>query len=166
MKFDIEQERARFEQAAMAKFTTRRQAGDKVIDDNGCEITPESLFWKDEHGNYGVKMFNPAWWGWKEACEAMVSGASVVVEPSAIETVATARVPTEVVDLYKFMLVAFVPQTPQQEEIHKQLLIAEKAIDKLKGTTKWISSAMNATHEQHSPTHMGEPLLHNAGDKL
>ena len=23
-------------------------------------------------------------------------------------------------------------------------------------------SAMNALHEQHSPTHMGEPLLHNA----
>ena len=23
-------------------------------------------------------------------------------------------------------------------------------------------SAMNAIHEQHSPTHMGEPLLHNA----
>ena len=26
-------------------------------------------------------------------------------------------------------------------------------------------SAMNAIHEQHSPTHMGEPLRHNAGDK-
>jgi hypothetical protein len=26
-------------------------------------------------------------------------------------------------------------------------------------------SAMNAIHEQHSPTHMGEPLLPNAGDK-
>jgi len=23
-------------------------------------------------------------------------------------------------------------------------------------------SAMNAIHEQHSPTHMGEPLRHNA----
>ena len=27
-------------------------------------------------------------------------------------------------------------------------------------------SAMNAIHEQHSPTRMGEPLMHNAGDKL
>ena len=26
-------------------------------------------------------------------------------------------------------------------------------------------SAMNAIHEQHSPTHIGEPLLPNAGDK-
>lgn len=26
-------------------------------------------------------------------------------------------------------------------------------------------SAMNAIHEQHSPTHMGEPLLHNVGVK-
>ena len=27
-------------------------------------------------------------------------------------------------------------------------------------------SAMNAIHEQHSHTRMGEPLMHNAGDKL
>jgi hypothetical protein len=26
-------------------------------------------------------------------------------------------------------------------------------------------SEMNSIHEQHSPTHMGEPLRHNAGDK-
>ena len=69
MTFDIDAERARFEQAAMDHFHTRRQQGN-VLDDNGCPITRESLFWKDENGNYGVRMFNAAWWGWKEAAVA------------------------------------------------------------------------------------------------
>lgn len=70
MTFDIDAERARFEQAAMDHFHTRRQQGN-VLDDNGCPITRESLFWRDDKGDYGVRMFNAAWWGWKSACEAM-----------------------------------------------------------------------------------------------
>ena len=69
MTFDIDAERARFEQAAMDHFHTRRQQGN-VLDDNGCPITRESLFWRDDKGDYGVRMFNAAWWGWKEAAVA------------------------------------------------------------------------------------------------
>lgn len=66
MTFDIDAERARFEQAAMDHFHTRRQQGN-VLDDNGSPITRESLFWRTDEGDYGVRMFNAAWWGWKEA---------------------------------------------------------------------------------------------------
>lgn len=59
-------ERDRFEQAALAHFLARREAG-LAIDDNGSPATAEALFWKDEAGNYGVKMFNAAWWGWQAA---------------------------------------------------------------------------------------------------
>lgn len=75
---NLDQERTRFEQAAMEHFAKRRQQGN-VLDDNGCEITPENLFWKDGQGNYGVLMFNAAWWGWKTAFEATIERLSAGV---------------------------------------------------------------------------------------
>jgi len=63
---NLDQIRSEFEQAAMQHFVAQREAG-KAVDDNGSPPTPEALFWKDEQGNYGVKMFNAAWWGWKNA---------------------------------------------------------------------------------------------------
>lgn len=59
-------ERERFEDAALAYFKERVAAG-LAVDDNGCEHTKEALFWKTESGNYGVRHFNSAWWGWKTA---------------------------------------------------------------------------------------------------
>ena len=60
-------ERDQFEEVAMAHFVAQRAAGVQISGDNGCEPTRESLFWHDDKGDYGVRMFNAAWWGWKEA---------------------------------------------------------------------------------------------------
>lgn len=56
--------RAAFEAAALEHFIKRRDEG-KAIDDNGSPATPEALFWKTPSGDYGVQMFNAAWWGWQ-----------------------------------------------------------------------------------------------------
>ena len=61
---NIEQERERFEDAALAHFIAQRAAG-KAQDDNGSEASKEALFWRTSDGNYGVKQFNAAWWGWR-----------------------------------------------------------------------------------------------------
>lgn len=66
----MELERDQFEEVALAHFVAQRAAGVQISGDNGCEPTRESLFWRDENGNYGVLMFNAAWWGWKEAAIA------------------------------------------------------------------------------------------------
>ena len=63
-------ERDQFEEAALAHFVAQRAAGVQISGDNGCEPTRESLFWRDDKGDYGVRMFNAAWWGWKEAAVA------------------------------------------------------------------------------------------------
>ncbi len=66
----MELERDQFEEVAMAHFVAQRAAGVQISGDNGCEPTRESLFWRDDKGDYGVRMFNAAWWGWKEAAIA------------------------------------------------------------------------------------------------
>ncbi len=77
---NIEQERDRFEQAALEHFMVQRAAGAQIADDNGCEATRETLFWRDDAGNYGVKMFNAAWWGWKKGIEAESGGEHTTLE--------------------------------------------------------------------------------------
>lgn len=66
---NLDQERDRFEQAALERFVNQRAAGVQITDDNGSEPTREALFWRDSAGNYGVKMFNAAWWGWRTGVE-------------------------------------------------------------------------------------------------
>jgi hypothetical protein len=63
---DLEVTRTAFEAATLKYFIAQREAG-KAIDDNGSPATPEALFWRKENGDYGVEMFNAAWWGWKAA---------------------------------------------------------------------------------------------------
>lgn len=62
--------RADFEAAALAYTIQRRDEG-KTLDDNGCPATTEALFWKTPTGDYGVHMFNAAWWGWQAAVKTM-----------------------------------------------------------------------------------------------
>lgn len=62
--------RPAFEAAALEHFAQRRAEG-KAIDDNGSPATAESLFWKTPSGDYGVQMFNAAWWGYQAAVKAM-----------------------------------------------------------------------------------------------
>ena len=69
-EIDMELERDQFEEVALAHFVAQRAAGVQISGDNGCEPTRESLFWRDDKGDYGVRMFNAAWWGWKEAAIA------------------------------------------------------------------------------------------------
>jgi hypothetical protein len=61
---DINRERATFERLTFDYFLHRREAGHIDPSDQG-DGTPEALFWKDDLGNYGVRMFNAAWWAWK-----------------------------------------------------------------------------------------------------
>lgn len=71
--FDEKRERALFEAAAYALYTSRRMIaqsrGVALVGDgaNGEEAVPEQLFWLQANGEYGVLMFNAAWWGWKTA---------------------------------------------------------------------------------------------------
>ena len=67
----MEFERDQFEEVALAHFVAQRAAGVQISGDNGCEPTRESLFWRTNEGDYGVRMFNAAWWGWKSATEAI-----------------------------------------------------------------------------------------------
>lgn len=53
-----------FETAALSYAIERRAAG-KAHFDNGAPATKESMFWRRDNGDYGVIMFNPAWWGWE-----------------------------------------------------------------------------------------------------
>lgn len=67
---NLDHERTEFETAAYAYFIRRRAEGKldrQLSEDAGGDGTPEVLFWKDERGDYGVKMFQAAWWGWKAA---------------------------------------------------------------------------------------------------
>lgn len=65
-----EQMRAEFEESALA-YTIERRAAGMAHHDNGAPSTRESLFWRTENGAYGVILYNPAWWAWKEAMKKM-----------------------------------------------------------------------------------------------
>jgi hypothetical protein len=58
-------ERRAFEQAAYARYQTMKVAG--LLAKGDGDGSPEALFWKQPNGEYGVLMFNAAWWGWRAA---------------------------------------------------------------------------------------------------
>lgn len=59
--------REAFENAAYAHYQAQRAAGhfDEQAEEGDGSRT--SLFWMTPDGNYGVRMFNAAWWGWRKA---------------------------------------------------------------------------------------------------
>ena len=59
-------DREAFEQAAYAHYLERHAAG-LTADKADPPGSPESLFWRQPDGSYGVLMFNAAWWGWQAA---------------------------------------------------------------------------------------------------
>ena len=73
-----------------------------------------------------------------------------------IETLRTIEPMTEVADRYAHRMA-----------LELECVLADRNAnwDRAMNLIGEYRSAMNALHEQHSPTHMGEPLLHNAGDK-
>jgi hypothetical protein len=62
----IEIERTDFETAMYAHYLRKRAAGQIDAEGEG-DGTPEALFWKQPSGDYGVLMFNAAWYGWQAA---------------------------------------------------------------------------------------------------
>lgn len=59
-------QRERFEQACYAHYLERHAAG--KTEDHEMPAGPrEELLWRDKKGNYGVLMFNAAWWAWEQA---------------------------------------------------------------------------------------------------
>ena len=61
--------REAFEKAAYNHYLQRKATG-KIDPSAEGDGTPEAMFWRDENGNYGVLMFNAAWWGWQDGAEA------------------------------------------------------------------------------------------------
>lgn len=61
--------RDEFEAALLAWVQLNFSAGHFGTGNNGAPATRESLFWKKSDGNYGVEMFNAAWWGWQTALQ-------------------------------------------------------------------------------------------------
>lgn len=68
-KLDVEVMRQEFETALLAWVQLNFSAGHFGTGNNGAPATRESLFWKKSDGNYGVEMFNAAWWGWQTALQ-------------------------------------------------------------------------------------------------
>jgi hypothetical protein len=62
----LAEERAEFEVECYLHYTMRKAAG-KIDLSQAGEGTPESLFWRQPNGEYGVLGFNAAWWGWRAA---------------------------------------------------------------------------------------------------
>lgn len=62
----VEQERTAFEAAAYRHYLLQKARGKTDASAQG-DGTPEALFWKTDSGDYGVLMFNAAWWGWLAA---------------------------------------------------------------------------------------------------
>lgn len=62
----LDELRDKFEDLALMQAIKQRALG-LNIDDNGCELTRESLFWRNPNApdDYGVAQFNAAWWGFK-----------------------------------------------------------------------------------------------------
>lgn len=62
---EMDAERKLFEDACYRRYSARKSLG--MISNEDGDGTPEALFWKQPNGEYGVLMFNAAWWGWKAA---------------------------------------------------------------------------------------------------
>ena len=60
----FEEQRPAFEAAAY-KHYLQRHADGKTADRHTIPMQPDQLFWRQPDGDYGVLMFNYAWWGWK-----------------------------------------------------------------------------------------------------
>jgi hypothetical protein len=58
-------EQKRFEHAAYNRYLGQKALG--LLTQEDGDGTPEALFWKQPSGEYGVLMFNAAWWGWRAA---------------------------------------------------------------------------------------------------
>ena len=65
--------RTQFEQAAYQHYLVRHAAG-KTTDHVVPAGPIEELMWRTETGEYGVLMFNAAWWAWQKAQEAAMPG--------------------------------------------------------------------------------------------
>lgn len=57
---EMDAERKLFENTMFALYVRKKNLGQ-------IDTTPEALFWKQPSGEYGVLMFNAAWYGWKAA---------------------------------------------------------------------------------------------------
>lgn len=63
---EMDAERKLFEGAMFAHYLKQKAAG-RISTDGDGDGTREALFWKQPNGEYGVLMFNAAWYGWKAA---------------------------------------------------------------------------------------------------
>lgn len=63
---EIETEREAFEVAMFTHYLKQKAAG-RISTDGDGDGTRNALFWKQPNGEYGVLMFNAAWYGWKAA---------------------------------------------------------------------------------------------------
>lgn len=59
-----DQEREQFEQAAHEHYLAERGKR-QIKDDFEAPATRENLMWRQPSGEYGVLIFNAAWWAWK-----------------------------------------------------------------------------------------------------
>jgi hypothetical protein len=59
-----DRERELFEQAAHAHYLTERGKR-QIKDDFEVAATRENLMWRQPNGEYGVLIYNAAWWAWK-----------------------------------------------------------------------------------------------------
>lgn len=57
-------QRNRFEEACYAHYLQRHADG-KTADRHDPPMAPAGLLWRQPNGEYGVLMFNVAWWAWK-----------------------------------------------------------------------------------------------------
>jgi hypothetical protein len=63
---EMDAERKLFEDAMFQHYLNQFAAGKLDMTQAG-DGTPEALFWKQPNGEYGVLMFNAAWYGWRAA---------------------------------------------------------------------------------------------------
>ncbi len=61
--------REAFERAAYNYYLERKAQGSLSPEGEG-DGSIESLMWRQPNGQYGVLMFNAAWWGWNAALDA------------------------------------------------------------------------------------------------
>lgn len=61
-------QRERFEKACYAHYLQRHADG-KTADRHTVAMQPHQLLWRQPDGEYGVLMFNVAWWAWKAGQE-------------------------------------------------------------------------------------------------
>lgn len=63
--FNEELERGFFEEACFQLYQKQVKSGDVKPGEDG-DGSREALFWRKPSGDYGVDMFNAAWFGWSQ----------------------------------------------------------------------------------------------------